>query len=297
MNPTIRPFSWAAVAVATFVVGCNTAPTQTTTTQTAPTQTTPLRKETIHALTQDLNLLTINAGQPTRVLQTVALKGVPAGETLIGIDYRVAKGVLFAMSRSGKVFTVNTDTGAVTQVGSSPIATALEGSTFGFDFNPAADRIRVVSNTGQNLRLHPDTGALAAVDGALTFEAGDAQAGQKPQLLAAGYTYNKKDEKLTTNYAIDGSKGTLVRQGTVEGVQPAVSPNTGRLFTVGALGIGPLTDASLDIADVSGVAFAALRTSAQAPTRLFLVNLESGRAEILGNVGSGAALVGIAVIP
>ena len=297
MNPKNRPFSWVAVAVATLVVGCSSAPTQTTLSQTAPTQTTPLRKETIHALTQDLNLLTVNAGQPTRVLQSVGLKGVPAGETLIGIDYRVAKGVLFAMSRSANIFTINTDTGAVTQVGSAPLAAALEGTTFGFDFNPAADRIRVVSNTGQNLRLHPDTGALAAVDGILTFEPGDTQADQKPQLLAAGYTYNKKDEKLTTNYAIDGRLGTLVRQGTVEGVQPAVSPNTGRLFTVGALGIGPLTDASLDIADVSGAAFAALRTSAQAPTRLFLVNLESGRAEVLGNVGTGAALVGIAVIP
>ena len=297
MNPKNRPFSWVAVAVSTLVMGCSSAPTQTTLSQTAPAQTTPLRKEAIHALTQDLNLLTANAGQPTRVLQSVGLKGVPAGEALIGIDYRVAKGVLFAMSRSAKIFTINTDTGAVTQVGSAPLAAALEGTTFGFDFNPAADRIRVVSNTGQNLRLHPDTGALAAVDGILTFEPGDTQADQKPQLLAAGYTYNKKDEKLTTNYAIDGRLGTLVRQGTVEGLQPAVSPNTGRLFTVGALGIGPLTDASLDIADVSGAAFAALRTSAQAPTRLFLVNLESGRAEILGNVGTGAALVGIAVIP
>ncbi len=179
----------------------------------------------------------------------------------------------------------------------APIATALDGTAFGFDFNPAADRIRVVSNTGQSLRLHPDTGALVAVDTPVSYEAGDAQAGQKPQLLAAGYTYNKKDEKITTNFAIDGRDGTLVRQGSVEGVQPVVSPNTGRLFTVGALGTGALADASLDIADVSGTAFAALRTSAQGPTKLYLVNLESGKAEALGNVATGATLVGIAVIP
>ena len=174
---------------------------------------------------------------------------------------------------------------------------ALDGTVFGFDFNPAADRIRVVSHTGQNLRLHPDTGALVAVDTPLAFELGDAQADQKPQLLAAGYTYNKKDEKITTNFAIDGRNGTLVRQGSVEGTQPVVSPNTGRLFTVGALGTGALVDASLDIADVSGVAFAALRTSPAGPTKLYLVNLESGKAEALGNVANGAALAGIAVIP
>ncbi|MES2581187.1 MAG: DUF4394 domain-containing protein [Pseudomonadota bacterium] len=283
-----RPLAWVSVAVAVLVAGCSTAPTH---------MGTP-RKETLHALTHDLKLLTINTGQPTRVLQTVGIKGLPAGEVLVGIDYRVARGVLFTLSRSGKVYTVNTENGTVTLVGSgAPFATAMDGTSFGFDFNPAADRIRVISNTGQSLRLHPDTGALVAVDTPVAYEPGDAQAGQKPQLLAAGYTYNKKDEKITTNFAIDARTGTLVRQGSVEGVQPVVSPNTGRLFTVGALGTGALADASLDIADVSGAAFAALRTSAQGPTKLYLVNLESGKAEALGNVATGAALVGIAVIP
>ena len=255
------------------------------------------RKESLHVLTQDLQLLTVNAGQPTRVLQRVTLTGLPAGERLIGLDYRISKGVLFTLSRSGRLYTINTDSGAVTPVGTAPIATPLEGTVFGVDFNPAADRVRVVSNTGQSLRLHPDTGAIAAVDPAVAYEPGDAQAGQKPALMAAAYTYNKKDEKITTNYAIDGRSGTLVRQGSVEGVQPVVSPNTGRLFTVGALGTGALQDAAFDIADVSGAAFAALQTTTQGPYRLYLVNLESGKAEPLGTVASGTALVGIAVIP
>jgi hypothetical protein len=257
----------------------------------------PPRKESLHVLTQDLQLLTVNAGQPARVLQRVTLTGLPAGERLIGLDYRISKGVLFTLSRSGRLYTINTDSGAVTPVGTAPIATPLEGTVFGVDFNPAADRVRVVSNTGQSLRLHPDTGAIAAVDPAVAYEPGDAQAGQKPALMAAAYTYNKKDEKITTNYAIDGRSGTLVRQGSVEGVQPVVSPNTGRLFTVGALGTGALQDAAFDIADVSGAAFAALQTTAQSPYRLYLLNLESGKAEPLGTVAGGTALVGIAVIP
>ena len=285
-----RPLGWVAVATAVLAAACSTEPT---------VEGTP-RKETIHALTHDLKLLTINAGQPTRVLQTVGIKGLPVTEFLVGIDYRVTRGVLYALARSGRVYTINTETGHVIPVGMAPVAgtaTVLDGTAFGFDFNPAADRIRVISNTGQSLRLHPDTGALVAVDTPVAYEPGDAQAGQKPQLMAAAYTYNKKDEKITTNFAIDGRDGTLVRQGSVEGVQPVVSPNTGRLFTVGALGTGPLLDASLDIADVSGVAFAALRTGAQGPTKLYRVNLESGKAEALGNVATGAALVGIAVIP
>lgn len=285
-----RPLVWVSVVAAVMVAACSTQLTVEGT----------RRKETIHALTQDLKLLTINAGQPTRVLQTVGIKGLPVSEFLVGIDYRVTKGVLYALARSGRVYTITTETGYVRPVGMAPVAgTAppLDGTAFGFDFNPAVDRIRVVSNTGQNLRLHPDTGALVAVDTPLAFELGVAQADQKLQLLAAGYTYNKKDEKMTTNFAIDGRNGTLVRQGSVEGVQPVVSPNTGRVLPVGALGTGTLVDASLDIADVSGAAFAALRTSAESPTKLYLVNLESGKAEALGNVATGAALVGIAVIP
>lgn len=285
-----RRVVWGSIAVAVLAVACSTQPTAEGT----------KRKETIHVLTQDLKLLTINAGQPTRVLQTVGIKGLPANEFLVGIDYWISRGVLYALARSGRVFTINTENGHVSPVGMAPpagTAIALDGTAFGFDFNPAADRIRVISNTGQSLRLHPDTGALVAVDTPVAYEPGDAQANQKPQLLAAGYTYNKKDEKITTNFAIDGRDGTLVRQGSVEGAQPVVSPNTGRLFTVGALGTGPLVDASLDIADASGTAYAALRTGAQGPTQLYLVNLESGKAEVLGTISTGAALLGIAVIP
>ena len=53
------------------------------------------------------------------------------------------------------------------QRGAPAFTPALSGTAFGFDFNPTVDRIRVVSDTGQNLRLNPDTGAVAAVDGAL----------------------------------------------------------------------------------------------------------------------------------
>ena len=88
---------------------------------------------------------------------------------------------------------------------------------------------------------------------------------------------------------------TLVTQGTKEGVAPAVSPNTGRLYTVGALGTGPLEDASFDISDVANTALAALRRDGR--TRLYLVDLASGRASALGTVADGRPLRGIAIEP
>lgn len=263
-------------------------------------------KELVWAVTAEHELIKFNAGQPQQVLERRPVTGLAAGDALVGIDYRVARGVLYALSAGGRLYTLNTATGALTPVGSAPAAVPLTGGLWGVDFNPAADRVRVVSASGQNLRLHPDTGAVVDADAntpglqtdpALAYAAGDANAGKAPQVAGAAYTYNKRDEKLTTNYAIDRALGVLVSQGTVEGAAPAVSPNTGRLFTVGALGLGPLADVAFDIADLNNKALAAVRTGGDARTRLYEVDLSSGRARLVGTVANGAALRGLAIEP
>lgn len=200
------------------------------------------RKETLWAVTDAAELIRINAGQPRRVLERRRLAGLPAGERLLGIDYRVARGTLYALSSGGHLYTLGTKSGRLTRLGKGPAIT-LAGMRF----------------------------------------------------AAAAYTYNKHDERLTTNYAIDTRAGTLVMQGSREGVQPVVSPNTGTVFTVGALGTGPVDDASFDIADIGNTALAALRQNGR--TRLHLLDLQSGRAVPLGTVGDGRALWGIAIEP
>lgn len=263
-------------------------------------------KELAWAVTAEHELIKFNAGQPQRVLERRPVTGLAAGDTLVGIDYRVARGVLYALSAGGRLYTLSTATGALSPVGSAPAAVPLTGGPWGVDFNPAADRVRVVSAGGQNLRLHPDTGAVVDFDAntpglqtdpALAYAPGDTNAGKAPQVVGAAYTYNKRDEKLTTNYAIDRALGVLVTQGTVEGVAPAVSPNTGRLFTVGTLGLGPLTDVAFDIADLNNKALAAVRTGGDARTRLYEVDLSNGRARLVGTVADGAALRGLAIEP
>lgn len=258
-----------------------------------------LRKENVFALTAGNELISFNAGQPQRVLSRKSVTGVVAGDALVGIDYRVSRGVLFALSRQGRLYTLNTGTGALTQVGSAPAIVPLVGPLFGFDFNPAADRIRVVGEGGQNLRLHPETGAVVdgKPDGPLAYVAGDVNVGKPPAIVAAGYTYNKQDEKITTNYAIDRRLGVLVMQGSKEGATPVVSPNTGQLRTVGPLGLGELVDATLDIADVSNAAFAAVRTPADAKTKLYQIDLDTGRARFVGTVADGGPLLGMAIEP
>ncbi len=109
------------------------------------------------------------------------------------------------------------------------------------------------------------------------------------------YAYNKADDELTTNYAIDLAAGTLLSQGSVEGMQPVVSPNTGRLMVVGTLGTGALDDAAFDIADVDNTALAALRRGGR--TQLHRVDLRSGHTTALGTVDDGRAPWGMAIEP
>jgi len=254
----------------------------------------PPRKELVWAATDAGELVKVNAGQPQRVLAKVKLQGLAAGERLLGMDFRVSRGVLYGVSSNGRLLTIDTRSGQVTTVGTGP-GVSLSGKQFGVDFNPAADRVRLVSDNGLNLRLHPDTGALAASDPPLQYAGGDARAGQKVQVTAAGYTYNKRDEKLTTNFAIDSAAGTLVMQGSKEGAQPVVSPNTGQLRTVGALGTGPVEDAAFDISDVDNTPLAALRSNGR--TRLYLLNLDTGKAQALGTLADGRPLWGLAIEP
>lgn len=265
----------------------------------------PPRKESVVAVTASNQLLRFNAGQPGRILSKKPLTGLQAGETVLDIDYRIVKGQLYALGSSGRLYRVNADSGVASAVG-APIPVLLSNSKVGIDFNPTVDRLRVVAASGLNLRLHPDTGAMVdgnatlegvQTDTALNYVAGDANAGKAATVVAAAYSYNKDDEKITTNYAIDATLGLLVMQGSLEGTKPVVSPNTGQLHTVGALRAGGFKEASFDIADVSGAAFAALGNGNGDATRWVEIDLKTGSARALGTIGGGEPVRGIAIEP
>lgn len=264
-----------------------------------------LRKDHVVAVTASNQLIRFNAGQPGRVLSSVALTGLQAGETVLGIDYRIAKGQLYALGSTGRLYRIDAASGAAEGIG-GPLPVVLSGDETGFDVNPTVDRIRVVGTSGQNLRLHPDTGAVVdgnpaleglQTDGMLRYADGDMNEGRVPTIVAAGYTYNKEDEKITTNYAIDANFGTLVMQGSREGMKPVVSPNTGLLRTVGPLGTAPFKRAAFDIADVSGAAYAALTSAGDKASRWVEIDLQTGTARPLGTIGGGEVVRGIAVEP
>nr|WP_042195176.1 DUF4394 domain-containing protein [Kibdelosporangium sp. MJ126-NF4] len=172
--------------------------------------------------------------------------GVAGNDRLIGLDARPATGGLYALSRSGQLYRIDADTAAATAVG-TPIA--LQGKAIGFDFNPTVDRIRVVTDTGQNLRLHPDTGAVAGTDTPLSYP----NEKRAPQVAASGYTNSVAGATATALYGLDSGRDTLVKQGSLPGETPVVSPNTGQLTTIGRLG---LNISAVNGFDITGAASA-----------------------------------------
>lgn len=243
------------------------------------------RTEMLVAITASHRLITFRADRPEDLLSRVPLSGLLPGESILGIDHRVARRELFGLSTRGRLLRIDADSGLVTPVGPGvklPSARAL-----GFDFNPAVDRIRVVGDRGDNLRLHPDTGHQldGPPDGLLRYADGDEQAGIAPRIVAASYPDKQGNEKLTTHYAIDARSGRLVVQGSLEGAAAAASPETGLLSTVGPLRVHGFDHASFDIGGVSHRAYLVTGRIGSTASRLYEVDLQTGQAKFIGLIG------------
>lgn len=226
------------------------------------------------------NLVFFDSSAPSTLTGSVAVSGLQASESLLGIDYRPATGQLFGIGSTSQVYLINQFTGAASQVG-SPFSPSAIGNTFGVDFNPVPDRIRVVSNAGQNLRINPNNG-VAITDGTLAYAPTDANADQPPNVAAAAYTNNFAGATSTTLYVLDTALDILAIQNP---------PNNGVLNTVGALGINFSNLAGFDISTSGGVntAFASSGSS------LYGINLGTGGATLLGGIGNGRNLRDISV--
>src|SRR5262245_16033567 len=249
---------------------------------------------TMFAVTDRNTLLNFNQGKPSMINSTRFITGLSQGESVVGIDFRPANGQLYALTTANRLYTINPSNGAATPVSATPLTSPLSGQSFGFDFNPTVDRIRLVSNAGQDLRLNPNNAAVAGVDGTLAFAAGDPNAGQTPNVVGSAYTNNFAGSTSTTLYGIDSNRDALVTQGTAAGVTPVVSPNTGQLFTVGALGVDTNDIVGFDISPVTNAAFASLTPPGSRTSNLYTINLKTGAATLAGPIGGGRLIRDIA---
>ena len=222
------------------------------------------------------SLVRFSVDKPSRAKSVGAISGLAGDTNLVGIDYRVQNGKLYGVGNAGGLYVISADNAKASKVGQ--LSVALTGTLFGVDFNPAANALRVVSNSGQNLRqpFGADDAPMGATvaDTSLT-RGGTAVTG----VSAAAYTNNDlSPETATTLFDID----TALDQVDIQ--SPA---NNGTLAPTGMLGVAAGDDAGFDIysdlrdgrtVEVTG--FATL--SAGGSTALYEVDLLNGMADRIG---------------
>ncbi|MEV4092554.1 DUF4394 domain-containing protein [Streptosporangium saharense] len=166
------------------------------------------------------------------------ITGLVNDTVVIGIDFRVQDGKFYAVGNQGGIYTISLPTPTVSDVvvtKVSQLSVGLNGTTFDVDFNPAADRLRVISNTGQNLRHNLGNGATVS-DYSLSSAPG---APAITGVTAAAYTNNDLNGATsTTLFDINTATAQVVVQ------SPA---NNGLLAPTGALGTSVGVNAGLDI--------------------------------------------------
>lgn len=215
---------------------------------------------------------TIDLKNPETVLAEQTITGLDAGETLVTIDRRPANGALYGVTSDGRIVEIDLRNAAATAL--ATLAVKFQGTRFALSFNPLSDRMRILSDVGQNLRVNTETGATI-VDTVLAFAAGDTHDGTTPQLGAA--THVQREDGTTTSvtlFGVDLATDTFVT------VSP---PNSGSVQSIGPLGV-QATAAAMD-ANRFGVLYVALQEAAT--THLYTVDASTGELTPLGIVGGG----------
>jgi hypothetical protein len=210
-----------------------------------------------------------------------------AATFLDAIDFRPLTGELFGyLDATDTLYQVDLSTAMLTAVASGSGASATNTNLLGMDFNPTIDRVRVVTESGQNLVYNPNTAAAPSVTTPLFYPAGDpgAAAPLGVRVIESAYTNNISGMfGNTTQYGIDYGTDSLV----------TIANNAGTLTTIGALGLSIDKSApfvGFDIfTSMAGVntAYAIFDTTAGAAPGLYTLDLATGAATSVGAIGGG----------
>jgi hypothetical protein len=243
----------------------------------------------IAGITTENKLICFQDDRPDRAKTIGSITGLTTDTKLVGIDYRPATGNdgdhgdLYGLGDQGGIYVVDQTSAAATL--KSRMDVSLSGQSFGVDFNPTVDRLRVTSDTGQNLRINVDTGATLT-DTALTYPPAAASA------AGAAYTNNDSDPNTaTTLFDIDPAIDQVALQ------SPA---NSGQLAATGKLTVDTSSAVGSDIystvrngTTVDIEAYASLTVGGA--SGLYRIDLLSGKAKARGLFSGGNAVTGIAI--
>ena len=206
-----------------------------------------------------------------------------ADSALIGIDFRAQDGKLYGVGNGGGVYTIDPTSGQATLVSQLTVALDPMATSFAVDFNPAADRLRILSDTGQNLRHNVNAGGVTATDATLTIAAG-ANVVTATGVTAAAYTNNDLAASTgTTLYDVATMQDQVVVQSPPNGIPGGAAAN---LVPTGSLGVDAGSSAGLDIysvvvngVSVDNLGFGVLNVAGS--SGFYSVNFQTGQATLL----------------
>jgi len=231
---------------------------------------------------------TTSPGAPP--ITSVAISGLGLGESVVGIDIRPFDLRLYALtkdgSNAGRLYMVDATSGAATLVAlltPNPLDavpySSLSGTRFAMAFNPAVDRIRLITDAGLNYRINPSTG--------IVIHDTDLNPGT-PHVIAAAYINSFHGTTVTALYDIDTNSDTLLIQNP---------PNNGTLTPVGVgLGVNMVDLVGFDITYVGTTNIAYATALVAGNINLYSIDLVTGQANLIGGLNGNFQAVGIAIV-
>ena len=210
--------------------------------------------------------------------------GLDGGAMLVGFDVRPSDGKLYGVTPDGAIVIVDAKSGKWEK--KSQLSEKLPaGETIAVDFNPAADRMRIIASNGMSLRVNVDDGK-ATVDGSLKYAEADPNKGKMPKVTAVAYTNSYAGTKETALYDIDAASGMLLKQ---------APPNDGVVSGIGKLGVALNGPIAFDIlADGKGGNVGWLLAGGT----LHSVDLATGAAKSVGAIaGLKGKVTDMAILP
>jgi len=238
---------------------------------------TPMPTGDLIALTESGKIVSVNRDAPSTLVSSQMVSGLRANDSLVGIDYRPADGMLYGVGALGNIYTIDPTTGAATfksALMADPNDTTVpfagitgNPSLMSVDFNPVPDRLRVVGNDGQNLRINVDTGA--------TFTDTPLSSSRSPVISSVAYTNSFAGAGTTRMFNIDVNEDLLYLQ---------APPNDGILASSVSLGVDAMGSSGFDIDGVNNMGYAALNVGNTLQLYRVDVNATSNAASLIGNL-------------
>jgi Domain of unknown function (DUF4394) len=240
----------------------------------------------VFGLTDDQRLIKFVECRPDSALDIGAITGLesPDDTVIVGIDFRVQDGLLYGLGDGGGIYTIDVASAVATPVEDAALTEDLEGDEFDIDFNPAANALRIISDTGQNLRqpFAGDTPFETQVDTDLNIPVPSPATDPATGVTGVAYTNNDLDTNSgTTLFALSSDTDQVLIQSP---------PNAGVLIATGTLTVDADTPVGFDTSSVRrrGVivadrAFAAL--TVDGASGFYRINPLTGQAILIGEFG------------